>query len=182
MQYVYSYAFLCLLFLNAKKSVKTLLVASKSIVRGVDPFVQQRPNNVRMSLVSTLLHLTFYSNWWFNHSIIFCSTDGCWQYDGLKFKKKTGRWWKKLITSCVIFDCCSMTQNKGYCTLSCTIWKFVLYWKPASLILRTQLEPRSGELHSIQHYVIKFASDLLQVGGFSRVLCVPPPIKFTVTI
>jgi len=30
---------------------------------------------------------------------------------------------------------------------------------------------------SIQHYVIKFVSDLLQVGGFLRVLRFPPPIK-----
>jgi len=27
--------------------------------------------------------------------------------------------------------------------------------------------PRSGEVYSIQHYVIKFVSDLRQVGGFS---------------
>ena len=29
------------------------------------------------------------------------------------------------------------------------------------------LNPVHGEVYSIQHYVIKFASDLLQVGGFS---------------
>jgi hypothetical protein len=28
----------------------------------------------------------------------------------------------------------------------------------------------SGEVYSIQYYVIKFVSDLLQVGGFLRVL------------
>ena len=31
-----------------------------------------------------------------------------------------------------------------------------------------------------QHYVIKFVSDLRQVGGFLRVLHFPPPIKLTV--
>ena len=31
----------------------------------------------------------------------------------------------------------------------------------------------------IQHYVIKFVSDLRQVGGFLRVLRFPPPIKLT---
>ena len=31
-------------------------------------------------------------------------------------------------------------------------------------------KPANGELYSIQHYVIKFVSDLSQVGGFRRVL------------
>jgi hypothetical protein len=39
-----------------------------------------------------------------------------------------------------------------------------------------------GEVYSIQHYVIKFVSDLRQAGGFLRVLRFPPPIKLTVTI
>ena len=38
------------------------------------------------------------------------------------------------------------------------------------------------EVYSIQHYVIKFVSDLWQVGGFLRVLQCPPPIKLTATI
>ena len=39
-----------------------------------------------------------------------------------------------------------------------------------------------GEVYSIQHYVINFVSDLRQVGGFLRVIHVPPPIKLTATI
>ena len=39
-----------------------------------------------------------------------------------------------------------------------------------------------GEVYSIQHYVIKFVSDLWQVGGFLLVLRFPPPIKLTATI
>jgi hypothetical protein len=35
------------------------------------------------------------------------------------------------------------------------------------------------EVCSIQHYVIKFFSDLRQVGGFLRVLRFPSPIKLT---
>ena len=42
--------------------------------------------------------------------------------------------------------------------------------------------PVHGEVYSIQHYVIKFVSDLRQVGGFLRVLRFPPPIKLTTTI
>ena len=39
--------------------------------------------------------------------------------------------------------------------------------------------PVHGEVHSIQNYVIKFVSDLRQVGGFRWVLWFPPPIKLT---
>ena len=35
------------------------------------------------------------------------------------------------------------------------------------------------KMHLIQPYVIKFVSDLQQVGGFLRVLRCPPPIKLT---
>jgi hypothetical protein len=39
------------------------------------------------------------------------------------------------------------------------------------------LNPANGEVYSIQHCVIKFVSDLRQVGGFLWVLWIPPPIK-----
>jgi hypothetical protein len=42
--------------------------------------------------------------------------------------------------------------------------------------------PVHGEVYSIQHYFIKFVSDLRQVGGFLRVLRFPPPIKLTAII
>jgi hypothetical protein len=45
-----------------------------------------------------------------------------------------------------------------------------------------EFESRSGEVYSIQHYVIKFISDLRQVGGFLRVLRCPPPVKLTAAI
>jgi hypothetical protein len=34
-----------------------------------------------------------------------------------------------------------------------------------------------ADFAKIQHYVIKFVSDLQQVGGFLRVLLFPPPVK-----
>ena len=37
--------------------------------------------------------------------------------------------------------------------------------------------PPHGQVYSIQHYVIKFVSNLGQVGGFLQVLRFPPPIK-----
>jgi hypothetical protein len=45
-----------------------------------------------------------------------------------------------------------------------------------------EFESRSGEVYSIQHYVIKFVSGLQQVNGFLRVLWFPPPIILTATI
>jgi len=39
-----------------------------------------------------------------------------------------------------------------------------------------------GEVYSKQRYVIKFVSDLRQVGDFIRVLWFPPPIKLNAKI
>ena len=47
---------------------------------------------------------------------------------------------------------------------------------------RCEVESRSGEVYWIQRYVIKFVSDLRQVGSFLRVLWFPPPITLTATI
>ena len=41
----------------------------------------------------------------------------------------------------------------------------------------SEFEPGSGKVYSIQHYVIKFVSDLKQVRGFLWVPPFPPPIK-----
>jgi hypothetical protein len=45
-----------------------------------------------------------------------------------------------------------------------------------------QLEIKDNKYTDRSHYVIKFVSDLRQVGGFFRVLRFPPPIKLTATI
>jgi hypothetical protein len=42
--------------------------------------------------------------------------------------------------------------------------------------------PIHGDVHSKQHYVIKFVSDLRQVSGFLWLLGYPPPTKLTATI
>ena len=44
------------------------------------------------------------------------------------------------------------------------------------------LNTAHGEVYSIQHYVMKFVSDLRQTDGFLRVHRFPPPIKLTATI
>jgi len=48
--------------------------------------------------------------------------------------------------------------------------------------LQLSLNLDYGEVYSLQHYVMKFVSDLRQVGGFLPVLPFPPPIKLTTTI
>jgi hypothetical protein len=40
----------------------------------------------------------------------------------------------------------------------------------------------SNPVQAIQHYVMKFVSDLWQVSGFLWALWFPPPIKLTATI
>ena len=42
--------------------------------------------------------------------------------------------------------------------------------------------PAHGKVYLIQHYVIKFVSDLRQVGGFLQVLRCQPLIKLTAMI
>ena len=42
--------------------------------------------------------------------------------------------------------------------------------------------PVHGEVYSMQHYLIKFVSDLQHVGGFPQVMRFPPPLKLTTMI
>ena len=42
--------------------------------------------------------------------------------------------------------------------------------------------PVHGEVHSIQHKVIKFVSDMRQVGSFSGYIRFPQPIKLIATV
>jgi len=52
------------------------------------------------------------------------------------------------------------------------VWELDLQLPVQSVPIPTKVSsnPIHGEVYSIQHYVIKFVSDLLQVGGFLRVL------------
>jgi len=54
------------------------------------------------------------------------------------------------------------------------------YVSSAYHYLCREFESRSGR--GVQYYVIKFVSDLRQVGGFFRIIRFPPPIKLTTTI
>jgi hypothetical protein len=53
----------------------------------------------------------------------------------------------------------------------------------AEILLKVALSTKNQSINrsgrDVQHYVIKFVSDLRQVGGFLRVLRFPPPIKLS---
>ena len=71
-------------------------------------------------------------------------------------------------------------KNSRMISLSATV-------KVAVIVLAFQISFTFGGklinmIAKIQHYVIKFVSDLRQVVGFHRVLRSPPPIKLTDTI
>ena len=51
-----------------------------------------------------------------------------------------------------------------------------------SVSITTDVVSSNLDQGEVQHYVIKFVSDLRQVGGFLCVLRFPPPIKMTATI
>ena len=62
------------------------------------------------------------------------------------------------------------------------VWYLDLQLPVQSVPITTKvvsLNPVHGKVYSIQHYVIKFVSDLRQVGNFFQVLPFPPPIKLT---
>ena len=69
------------------------------------------------------------------------------------------------------------------------MWQVLLPWLLKSWLVHifcvflwnTQLLPFTA-LYAIQHYVIKFVSDLRQIDSFLQVLWFPPPIKLTATI
>ena len=64
------------------------------------------------------------------------------------------------------------------------VWYLDLQLRVQSVPITTKVvssNPVHSEVYSIQHFVIKFVSDLREVGGFLRVLQFPPPIKLTAT-
>ena len=65
------------------------------------------------------------------------------------------------------------------------IWLLDLQLPVQSVPITTNIVSSNSvhcEVYSIQHYVIKFVSDLQQVGGFLWVLGFPPPIKLDAAI
>jgi hypothetical protein len=81
----------------------------------------------------------------------------------------------------------NVVQSLDFCVVFCEIeglwsygsWIYNFLCNQCLSPLTCELESRSGEVYSVQHYVIKFVSDLWQVGGFLRF---PPPIKLIAMI
>jgi len=82
-----------------------------------------------------------------------------------------------------VFSGVRVGRSLFFCVLFCGS-SFVLFL--LAIVLSTtnvaSSNPVHGEVHSIQHYVIKFVSDLRQVGDFLLVLRFPPSIKLTATV
>ena len=115
----------------------------------------------------------------------------------------------QLIRRCDTFSCvghcvCAPQDQKcpydsSYCN-SVTAGKQILYSHRVTIVIVWQLDlqlpmqlapitteivslkPVHGEVYSIQHYLVKFVTDLQQVSGFLRALWCPPPIKLTTAI
>ena len=64
----------------------------------------------------------------------------------------------------------------GYTTTQLPVQAVLIATKVASS------NPIHGKMYSVQHYVMKFVSDLQQVGGFLQRIRFPPPIKLTTMI
>ena len=78
---------------------------------------------------------------------------------------------------------CRLISTSG--TVVIDGWQLDLQLPVQSVPVTTNVvssNPAHGEVYSIQHYVMKFVSDLRQVGGFLRIFRFPPPIKLTATI
>ena len=79
--------------------------------------------------------------------------------------------------------CIKPIEHGGHCGHDCLVVGFITtYAISAYHHWSCEYESRSDEVYSAQHYVIKFVSDLLQVGGFLQALRFPPPIKLTATM
>jgi len=73
--------------------------------------------------------------------------------------------------------------NRGRCGLDrLVVWFTTTFAISAITTKLVSSNTVHGEVFSIQHYVIKFVSDLRQVSDFLRILCFPPPIKLTAMI
>ena len=89
--------------------------------------------------------------------------------------ESNGIWWPVSMPGIVVRDC--PETLKGWLLLEVFIIDHRFYQ-----IANVYLNPAHGEMHSIQHYVIKFVSGLWQVVCFFGVLWFPPPLTLTATV
>ena len=94
---------------------------------------------------------------------------------------------KSSYLSIILTHCsqCSIFKHEPGAVVVMIVWWLNFQLHVQSVPITTNVvisNPAHGEVYSIQHYVVKFVSDLRQVGGFVLVLRCPPPIKLTATI
>ena len=80
-----------------------------------------------------------------------------------------------------VLDVSTSDDSRGRSGHECIVVGFTTTY-PISGYHHWCCEVESRSRWGVQHYVIKFVSDLRQVGGFLRVLRFPSPIKLTATI
>jgi hypothetical protein len=79
------------------------------------------------------------------------------------------------VTRSLVLCVCFVDRCLSFCPFSfslCVVCPPSIYGFSCSVRIGSCC---SGKAYSIQHYVIKFVSDLRQVGGFQRALRFPPP-------
>ena len=82
-------------------------------------------------------------------------------------------------TKVIVFSRGRLSTNLKF-TLNGSELEIVNEFNYLGILLKGQ--ETHGEVYSIHYYVIKFVSGLRQVGGFFRVLRLPPPIKLIATL
>ena len=96
-----------------------------------------------------------------------------------------------LLSMVTIFQSlCRIMNLPIFLSICCIVGAVMVLWQldlllPVQTAITTKVVSSNsihGEVYSIQHDVIKFISNLHQIGGFLQVLWLPPPIKLTATI
>jgi hypothetical protein len=78
----------------------------------------------------------------------------------------------------VLCPCCPCLWIANCSFILCNVYSVYFSFQSISITTKVvSLNSVQSAVYSIQHYVIKFVSDLKQVDGFHRVLRFPPPIK-----
>jgi hypothetical protein len=87
--------------------------------------------------------------------------------------------------SCVFSANLNISFHSESKSLGVIVWLLDLQLHEQSVSITTKVVSSNlvhGKVYSIQHYVIKFVSDLREVGGFLRILSFLHQIKLTTTI
>ena len=105
------------------------------------------------------------SNWFTHHAI----SRNLWpeQSEHVRSKIKCALfsgWWKYIYINLYVIKCTQGSHDHMVVGFTTTFAISAYHYS------NCEFESRSGEVYSIQHYVIKFVSDLWQVSGFLQVL------------